>query len=313
MKLTTHFLIFTLLSSILLLVSGCNKLELIPHASLELAVEAKDISFAVIGDYGTSKESTRRVSEMVKSWKPDFIITTGDNNYEKGLLHSLKENVGAYYCDFIYNPDAPEDCRCEGRAAREEQNRFFPSPGNHDYKNKDGNIPYLNYFTLPGHEEYYSFLWGPVQFFSIDSGSRGQGTPEQVLWLKEQAAQSTAPFKIVYFHHSPYSEGKHGNEKSMQWNFADWGINAVLTGHDHIYQRIRKKSEPQLLYLVNGLGGKSRRSCGVKPLDREEFDVFCFDEEYGAMKGVATASSLKLGFYSLDDWDHPIDEVKIAY
>jgi len=53
--------------------------------------------FAIIGDYGDDGDS-RAVSELIKGWEPDFIITTGDNNYSdgafKGTFTALEFSVG---------------------------------------------------------------------------------------------------------------------------------------------------------------------------------------------------------------------------
>ena len=39
------------------------------------------IRFAVLGDYGLAGQPLTDVSNLIKSWNPDFVITTGDNNY----------------------------------------------------------------------------------------------------------------------------------------------------------------------------------------------------------------------------------------
>ncbi len=44
----------------------------------------ESIKFAVIGDFGWAGQPELDVSDLVKSWNPDFIITTGDNNYDYG-------------------------------------------------------------------------------------------------------------------------------------------------------------------------------------------------------------------------------------
>src|SRR5437868_2739834 len=44
---------------------------------------------AVIGDYGTAGTPERDVAALVKSWNPDVIITTGDNNYETGAASTI--------------------------------------------------------------------------------------------------------------------------------------------------------------------------------------------------------------------------------
>ena len=125
-------------------------MDLTPNTTPPVVVETDSITFAVIGDYGKAGEPELNVSKMVDNWNPDFIITLGDNNYNEGELSTIKENISQYYCDYIYNPDAPEGYSCNGRANDEKLNRFFPAIGNHDYNSKDDIIPYLNFFSLPG-------------------------------------------------------------------------------------------------------------------------------------------------------------------
>ena len=103
-----------------------------------------DFRFAVIGDYGTGRQNEADVAAMIKSWKPDLIITTGDNNYPDGAAETIDENIGRFFHEFI----APYK-GSYGNGAQE--NRFFPSLGNHDWHAKDAQ-PYLDYFTLPGNE-----------------------------------------------------------------------------------------------------------------------------------------------------------------
>jgi len=267
------------------------------------------VRFAVVGDYGKSGTAEFQVAEMIKSWNPDFIITTGDNNYEEGLLSMMVENIGQYYGDYIYNYDAPRDFRCYGKAFEDEINRFFPSPGNHDYYGNNSLTPYLTYFTLPGNERYYEFIWGPVHLFSVNSMEHldGESFAEQKRWFAERVQLSEAPFKIAYFHHPPYSTGKHGNHVTMQWNFWELGVTSVITGHDHHYARIHRKSEPGLIYLVNGAGGKSLYPCQDNPLSPDKFDVVCYDENYGAMLVTATHTSITFMFSSIDDQDPFVD------
>ena len=42
------------------------------------------VRFAVIGDYGAETPAEAAVASMVKSWRPDFVITLGDNKYRDG-------------------------------------------------------------------------------------------------------------------------------------------------------------------------------------------------------------------------------------
>src|SRR5438067_20338 len=63
-------------------------------------------------------------------------------------------------------------------------------------------------------------------------------TSKQGQWLQAQLPASTAPWKVVYSPHPPYSSGYFGNTPVMQWPFQQWGATAVLSGSDHDYERI---------------------------------------------------------------------------
>lgn len=243
------------------------------------------LRFAVIGDYGSGNQDEADVAALVKTWDPDLIITTGDNNYPDGARSTIDANIGQYYHEFI----APYQ---GSYGAGGQENRFFPSLGNHDW-NTDQAQPYLDYFTLPGNERYYDFVRGPVHFFAIDSDSRepdGVGrSSDQALWLQSRLAGSTSPWKIVYFHHTVYSSGLHGGTDWMQWPFAEWGADFVLSGHDHTYERISREG---ITYFVNGLGGMSRYTFFVAV----EGSQVRYNRDYGAMLVEAGESTINFQF-----------------
>lgn len=224
-----------------------------PAAFLPLVYRGQEIEFrfAVIGDYGNGSQKEADVAALIKRWEPDLIITTGDNNYPDGAEETIDEHIGQFFHEFI----APY-YGSYGEGGQE--NRFFPSLGNHDWHAPDAQ-PYLDYFTLPGNERYYDFTWGPVHFFAVDSDSDepdgAHGKSIQADWLKSALADSDSPWKVVYLHHAPYSSGKHGSKERTQWPFAEWGVDAVFSGHDHTYERIFKDG---IYYFVNGLGGAGR-------------------------------------------------------
>jgi tartrate-resistant acid phosphatase type 5 len=249
------------------------------------------IRFAVIGDFGMAGQPEQDVANLVKSWHPDFVITTGDNNYDGGAASTIDQNIGQYYYKFI-SPYSGSF------GLGDTVNRFFPCLGNHDWV-AAGAIPYLDYFTLPGNERYYDFVRGPVHFFVIDSDDHepdgNSATSIQADWLHTKLAASTSPWKIVYFHHPPYSSSSvHGSTAVMQWPFRPWGATAVLSGHDHTYERLMRDS---LLYLVNGLGGKSIYSF-VSLLPESQFH---YDSDYGAMLVTAGSDSICFQFFSRTD------------
>ncbi|MCJ7691671.1 MAG: metallophosphoesterase, partial [Clostridiaceae bacterium] len=122
---------------------------------------------------------------------------------------------------------------------------------------------------------------------------------------------SESPYNIVYFHHSPYSTGPYGTNEKMQWDYYSHNVDIVLTGHDHIYSRIEKKGVEGMYYIVNGLGGKSIYDCNPTQLSEELFDVYCFNDDYGAIKATSTKNKLLLEFYSISHPANPIDLIII--
>ena len=242
--------------------------------------------FAVIGDYGMGNQAEADVAALVHGWKPDIILTVGDDNYPDGAAGTIDANNGQDYRDYIYPYTGSY-----GPGASE--NRFFPTLGNHDWYTP-GAQPYFDYFTLPGNERYYDFVWGPVHFFAVDSDENepdGVGKSSvQAAWLKQALAASTSRWNVVYFHHAPYSSGvQHGSTTWMRWPFKDWGADVVLAGHEHTYERLLVDGLP---YFVDGLGGGPIYNFGsALPESR-----FRYDADYGAMRVTVTQTEMNFEF-----------------
>ena len=274
------------------------------------------IRFAAFGDYGKNGSCESAVSNLVKNFAPDFIITTGDNHYSGPDL--IDDSIGQYYHQYIGNYDGKYG---EGSPT----NKFFPSIGNHDHKRGDISA-YLNYFNLPGvgtstsdNERYYDFVQGPVHFFAINSTKETEPdgitkASKQAQWLKEQLALSKAVWKIVYFHHSPYSSSaKHGSNPTLQWDFEDWGATAVLTGHDHLYERILRDDNGdgiELPYFVVGLGGV-RSLYKFSDQATVEGSQFQYNKSHGALIVDATNDEIQFGFYAIANKGTLVDSYKI--
>ena len=248
--------------------------------------------FAVVGDYGEYLLPYEgEVASRIKSWNPDFIVTAGDNNYPAGAAATIDPNIGRYYSDYIY----PYTGSYGTGAAT---NRFFPALGNHDWET-DPPQPYLDYFTLPGNERYYDFVWGPVRIFILDSDPHepdGElSVSTQGVWLQNRLEESSEQWKLVVCHHPPYSSGtRHGSTPYMQWPFQEWGATAVISGHDHGYERIVRDGFP---YFVDGLGGQSKYDYSFTdpPVSGSEVR---YNSDYGAMRVEATDTDITFQFIS---------------
>src|SRR5262245_3206980 len=206
-------------------------------------------AFVFVGDYGTTTPESFAVATRVNALAPDLVLTLGGNNYPDGAAATLDANVGQHYHRFIHP-------YLGGYGAGASKNRFFPALGDLDWSTP-GAQPYLDYFTLPGNERYYDFQRGPVHFFALDSDAHepdgNTRASLQAQWLESRLRASTAPFKLVYLHHAPYSSSSnHGSTGALQWPFKEWGASLVLAAHDHTYERLSVGGLP---YIVDGLGG----------------------------------------------------------
>lgn len=270
----------------------------IPIPPLPTQTLPAPIRFAVIGDYGSGDNNEAKVAVQVQSWHPDFIVTTGDNNYPIGSADTIDENIGKFYHEYI--------AQYKGKYGKGAVNNlFFPSLGNHDWMSQAAQ-PYLDYFQLPGNERYYDFTWGKIHFFILDSDSNepdGVGSSSiQAQWLKSKLQSSTLPWQIVVMHHPPYTSGLRGAVEWMRWPYKEWGADAILCGHDHYYERLKENG---LVYFINGAGGGSLYDFG----NPTEGSQKRFNGEHGAM--LVTADEYRIVFQFFSTSGKLIDQVEI--
>jgi len=259
------------------------------------------IRFAVIGDYGRQGEPSAAVARLVQQRNPDFVITTGDNNYPRGEARTIDENIGRLYARFIhpyrgaYGPGGAE-------------NRFFPTLGNHDLQTGGGR-PYFDYFTLPGNERYYDFRAGAAHFFALESdvgahdGLR-RWSPQR-LWLAARLARAPdACWRVAYFHHPPYASSRK-QVPGMRWPFAQWGVDVVLSGHAHLYERLEVDG---VTYFVVGNSGNTLdrfRKRGPEP-----GSAVRFNDDFGALFVDIDGGALEAEFVTRDG--RTIDRVRLT-
>ena len=285
------------------------------NTNLNFQRNKNSIRFAVLGDYGKPGDCELAVSNLVKSFTPDFIITAGDNFYNGP--QNIDESIGKYYHQYIGDYTG-------SFGSGSHINKFFPTIGNHDHEK--GNISaYLEYFKLPGvgksssgNERYYDFVQGPVHFFAVNSTKKTEPdgiskTSNQAEWLKNQLSVSKAQWKIVYFHNPPFSSSlKHGSNKSLQWDFEQWGVTAVISGHVHAYERILRDDNLdniQLPYFTVGLGGVRTLYKFSEQLVDGSHSRYNFG--HGALIVDANENRIEFRFYSIEKRGRLIDSYTI--
>jgi hypothetical protein len=154
---------------------------------------------------------------------------------------------------------------------------YWSTPGNHEFGTGGADSPtqsgpYYDSQTFPtageaggvasGTEAYYSFDYGNVHVLTLDShdtsrtapanpttnvcplGGGGAGAMYQ--WACADLAATDEDFIIAIWHHPPYSKGSHDSDSAsqlieMRQRFLPvmekFGVDLVLTGHSHSYER----------------------------------------------------------------------------
>jgi hypothetical protein len=270
--------------------------------------DVAEVRFAETSDYGGGAGEAA-VASLIASMNVDFIVTAGDNVQFSGV--PIDQQIGLYYSSYIENYTGAYGT---GSAI----NRFFPTVGNHEYEEAAGGVNasnYYNYFTLPDNEHYYDYQMGSVHFFSINNTQYEpdgyKSTSTQASWLQAGLAASDSAFNIVLAHYPAYSSGSiHGSQTSAQWPFEAWGATAVISGHDHDYERILRddngdgKSMP---YFVAGLGGFGRYDFST-PVDGSQIR---YNSDYGAMLIQASDATITFEFWSAASGGTLIDSYTI--
>ena len=253
-------------------------------------------TIAVVGDFGTADAAEASVASLIAGWVPDAVLGVGDDYYAQAGGSGLGRydiSVGRYYCAFLRGAVAGPNCPSGGTA---DVNRFWSSTGNHEYS--DGGIAnYTGYFPFPSNERYYQLRIGPVDVFVLDS-DEALRTPAdmtaQKAWLAAAAQASTAAWQVVAFHHPPYSSGStHGSSTAMRWPFASWGIDLVVNGHEHDYERV---SADGITYVVDGLGGAGIYGFGT-PVAGSQVR---YNASHGALRLSVSDTALSGAFVSVD-------------
>ena len=123
--------------------------------------------------------------------------------------------------------------------------------GNHDVRVRGGRYEF-ELLGMPG--RYYRRELGQVELFLLDSNRIGG---DQLEWLEAALASSTADWKVVAMHHPAYSCGGYLGDARVRHRlvlvFEQGGVDLVLAGHDHNYQRFARRNG--VTYVVHGGGG----------------------------------------------------------
>ncbi len=200
----------------------------------------------VVGDSGTGGSAQARVRDAmldnVGEHLPQLYLHLGDMAYNDGTYTEFTDNFYAPYAGILRRVPV------------------WPTLGNHEGGSSDSGTqsgPYYDGYVLPtageagglpsGTEAYYAFDYANVHFVILDShdSPRDPGDP-MLVWLQNDLASTDQEWVIAYWHHPPYTKGSHDSDNEgalidMRENalpiLEAGGVDLVLGGHSHIYER----------------------------------------------------------------------------
>ena len=141
---------------------------------------------------------------------------------------------------------------------------LFPARGNHDGIGKLARAM----LPLPDDLGWYAVTLGPIRLVVLDTNLPCGDISPQGTWLRTETAGHAwldAEFRLVAFHHSPFSvlwdeagyDGEPGVRTDIVPVIEAAGVDLVLSGHAHAYERLRRKRPDGGIveYVVLGGGG----------------------------------------------------------
>lgn len=206
--------------------------------------------FWVVGDDGNKSSAQALTISRMKAFVerpgqkwPDLFLHVGDMAYTDGTDS-----------EFTLNHFGPHQTVLR-------RVPLWPAVGNHEGHSSFASSqsgPYYRAYELPTQgeaggiasltESYYSFDWANVHFVVLNSYDESRSTNGTMAgWLRSDLMATNQEWIVVYFHHPPYTRGTHSDTETAQREMRENilpileanGVDLVLAGHSHIYERSR--------------------------------------------------------------------------
>lgn len=232
------------------------------------ADSASRVRVLAFGDSGWGSRAQVVLASLMERQSWDLAVHTGDIAYDNGTERDFTLRHFNVYRELLSGTP------------------FFVSTGDHDLRTRGGE-PYDRAFEWPNPQpggRYYAFRWGRVQFVSLDTSDETlagrrlrDGRGDQLPWLRavlDSAQRDPAVDWTIVYTHAPFYSGAtglggHGSDIQLRRHvesiFLQYGVDLVLSGHDHHYQRSHpvrggRRVPPGCgpVYIVTGGGGASR-------------------------------------------------------
>ena len=217
----------------------------------------------------------------------DVILPLGDNQYECGGL-------AAYMASFDLSWGAFKS-------------RMRPTIGNHEHNTSgepkafgtDCDLSragggYYTYFGAAAPASAYSFDAGAWHLATVDTTCSIAMCAAQASWLSDDLASHATACSLVYYHHPRWSSGQQGGlvYRDPFWRAAAAaGVEIVLDGHDHDYERFTPTD-------ANGIASDAGVREFVVGTGGYNLTPFAATQPNSAVRNGTTFGVLKLTLYA---------------
>jgi predicted MPP superfamily phosphohydrolase len=178
-----------------------------------------DYNVVAVGDFSCNEDAKNTVRNIIKA-DPNILLGLGDYSYE---------NSAKCWKDIVGGID-PQKMKI--------------SFGNHEFEDKSLVKQYMDYTNLDN--QYYSFDYNNAHFISMATEIPYEQGSEQFEFVKHDLMKtktnSSIDWIIVYYHQPMYTsktnhEGLEDLRDLYHGLFTEYGVDLVLQGHIHNYQR----------------------------------------------------------------------------
>lgn len=179
----------------------------------------QDFTFVAVGDWSCNEQAIKTASNILNK-NPEIILGLGDYSY--------KDNMKCWK-DVVEGID-PQKLKI--------------SFGNHEFESQSLAKQYMDYTNI--NQQYYSFNHNYVHFIAMSTEAPYEGGSKQFKFVQDDLiktkADSSIDWIIVYYHQAMYTsksnhEGLELFRDTYHSLFEKFGVDLVLQGHIHNYQR----------------------------------------------------------------------------
>ena len=262
---------------------------------------------------GSGDDSTAAIVDSVlkadsAAGVENAVFTLGDNVYPQGTTVTFQRCFGTSW----------------GDSAKRIMKWIRPAMGNHDLA--DGGDAYFSYFgdrAGERHKWYYTFTIGEWRAIVLNSeiadNARFSVEDEEAQedWLRVALSDDVPKCTIAYLHRPLWSSGVHGGDGGMASIVRllhEAGVELVLAGHDHHYERFAPMTSAGALdstggitQIIVGTGGADLRGLRT-PLARHS--VARIQGHHGVLKLTLGAGAWRSAFIDARGrvWDRSAGE-----